>query len=200
MFHLAKPLEIDDDPSFTLSDVDEKLTAARKELEAVQQNAAATRDTHLEEMAKKRLKDRKGDLAAVIQNIKHCEEMKQAFQQMKPITKGMTGGVVSKLIVPNPEVLISPAMYNEVLDTLHFQHVQPFEVLDDQDEVMLVLVRRNKLHLHQAFDTPFTKRKLKDYIGEFGMSRGAQAILDGQFDPNNFENLPTVNYWIKNNI
>eukprot|EP00957_Ditylum_brightwellii_P064954 4927583-Ditylum_brightwellii.AAC.1 len=102
MFHLVKPLEIDDDPSLTLSDVDKKLTAARKELKAVQQNAAVTRDTHLEEIAKKRLKDRKGDLAAVIQNIKHCEEMKQAFQQMKPITKGMPGSVVSKLIMPNP--------------------------------------------------------------------------------------------------
>eukprot|EP00957_Ditylum_brightwellii_P059336 4504509-Ditylum_brightwellii.AAC.1 len=71
-------------------------------------------------MTKKCLKDRKGDLAAVIQNIKRCKEMKQAFQQMKPITKGFTGGVVSKLIVPNPEALTSPATYKEILDTLNF--------------------------------------------------------------------------------
>eukprot|EP00957_Ditylum_brightwellii_P063202 4797513-Ditylum_brightwellii.AAC.1 len=109
MFHLAKPLEIDDDPSLILSDVNKKLSAARKELKAVHQNAAATRNTYLEEMAKKRIKDRKGDLAAVIQNVKHCEEMKHAFQQMKPITKGMTGSVVSKLIVPNLKALTSPA-------------------------------------------------------------------------------------------
>eukprot|EP00957_Ditylum_brightwellii_P133682 10192337-Ditylum_brightwellii.AAC.1 len=131
-------------------------------------------------MVKRRLKDGKGNLAAVIQNIKHFKEMKQAFQQMKPITKGMTGGVVSELIVPNPEALSSPAMYDEVLDTLQFQHAQPFKVLDDQDEVMSTLVRWNKLHLHQASDTPFAKKELEDYIGEFSISCGAQEILDGQ--------------------
>eukprot|EP00957_Ditylum_brightwellii_P016604 1248190-Ditylum_brightwellii.AAC.1 len=109
-------------------------------------------------MAKCRLKDGKGDLAAVIQNIKHCEEMKQAFQQMKLITKGITGGVDSKLL---------------------FQHAQPFKVLDDQDEVMLTLVRRNKLHLHQAYDNPFAKKDMQDYIEEFGTERVAQEILDG---------------------
>eukprot|EP00957_Ditylum_brightwellii_P022790 1718633-Ditylum_brightwellii.AAC.1 len=140
MFHFAKPLKIEDDPSFTLSDVDKKLTAARNELITVQKNAAATRDTHLEEITKRCLKDGKGDMAAVIQNIKHCKEIKKVFQQMKLITKGMTGDVVSELIVPNPEALSSPAMYDEVLDTLHFQHAQPFKVLDDQDEVMSALV------------------------------------------------------------
>eukprot|EP00957_Ditylum_brightwellii_P179333 13661725-Ditylum_brightwellii.AAC.1 len=112
--------------------------------------------------------------------------MKQAFQQMKLITKRMAGGVVSKLVVPNPEALTSPAMYNEVLD--------------DQDEVMSVWVQQNKLHLRQEFDTPFTKKELKDYVGKCGPYRGAQAIFDGQFVPNNFEKLPAVNYWIKNNI
>eukprot|EP00957_Ditylum_brightwellii_P007561 572162-Ditylum_brightwellii.AAC.1 len=60
--------------------------------------------------------------------------MKHAFQQMKPITKGVIGGVVSKLLVPNPEVLSSPAMYDEMWDSLQLQHAQPFAVLDDQDE------------------------------------------------------------------
>eukprot|EP00957_Ditylum_brightwellii_P129317 9865187-Ditylum_brightwellii.AAC.2 len=85
-------------------------------------------------MAKRQQKNRKGDLAAVIQNIKHCEEMKQVFQQMKPITKGIMVGVVSEFFMPNPEALISSAMYDEVLDSLKFQHEQPFKVLDDQDE------------------------------------------------------------------
>eukprot|EP00957_Ditylum_brightwellii_P137710 10498414-Ditylum_brightwellii.AAC.1 len=87
--------------------------------------------------------------------------MKQVFQQMKLITKGMTGGV--------------------------FQYAQPFKVLDDQNEVMSVLAQWNKLHLHQAFDTPFAKKKLKDYIGEFSTSCGVQEIHDGQFHPNNFK-------------
>eukprot|EP00957_Ditylum_brightwellii_P192274 14636727-Ditylum_brightwellii.AAC.1 len=98
--------------------------------------------------------------------------MKQAFQQMKQITKGMTGSVVSELKVLNPEALTSPSMY--------YERAQPFKVLDHQDEGMSVLVQQNKLHLHQEFDTPFTKKELKDYIGEFVTSCGAQEILDGQ--------------------
>eukprot|EP00957_Ditylum_brightwellii_P178009 13559151-Ditylum_brightwellii.AAC.1 len=41
MFHLAKHLEITDDPSLTRTEVDERLTNARKELRLVQLNAAA---------------------------------------------------------------------------------------------------------------------------------------------------------------
>eukprot|EP00957_Ditylum_brightwellii_P171030 13019782-Ditylum_brightwellii.AAC.1 len=52
MFHLAKALDINDDPSLTLPEVDKRLTEARKTLKLVQCNAAAFRDTHLEEMAK----------------------------------------------------------------------------------------------------------------------------------------------------
>eukprot|EP00957_Ditylum_brightwellii_P087820 6687937-Ditylum_brightwellii.AAC.1 len=73
--------------------VDRKLTEARKQLKPIQENAVAAIDTHLEEMAKMRLKDSDRDLAEVIKNIKHCEEMKLSFKQMKPITRGATGGV-----------------------------------------------------------------------------------------------------------
>eukprot|EP00957_Ditylum_brightwellii_P153213 11661213-Ditylum_brightwellii.AAC.1 len=116
-------------------------------------------------MVKRRLKDRKGDLAAVIKNIKHCEEMKQDLKQMKPITKGISGRVVKELLVPNSDALSCPATYDEVLESLQFKHAQPLAVLDDQDEVMSALVRRNKLHLHQAYDTPFAQKDMQDYIG-----------------------------------
>eukprot|EP00957_Ditylum_brightwellii_P053253 4037967-Ditylum_brightwellii.AAC.1 len=52
MFHLAKALDINDDPSLTLPELDKWLTEARKTLKLVQRNAAAFQDTHLEEMAK----------------------------------------------------------------------------------------------------------------------------------------------------
>eukprot|EP00957_Ditylum_brightwellii_P160923 12251830-Ditylum_brightwellii.AAC.1 len=130
MFHLAK----DDDPSLTLHEVDKLLTEARKTLKLVQRNDAAFWDTHLEKMAKRQLKDRKGNLAAVIQNIKHRKEMKEAFKQMKPITKGISGEVVKELLIPNPDALSCPATYDEVLESLQFKHAQPLVVLDDQDE------------------------------------------------------------------
>eukprot|EP00957_Ditylum_brightwellii_P089222 6794607-Ditylum_brightwellii.AAC.1 len=60
--------------------------------------------------------------------------MKQVLQQMKSITKGITGGTISELLVPNPEALSSSAMYNDVLESLQFQHAQPFKALDDQDK------------------------------------------------------------------
>eukprot|EP00957_Ditylum_brightwellii_P201201 15324539-Ditylum_brightwellii.AAC.5 len=121
MLCLAELLEIKDDPSITLFKIDRYLTAARKALKLIEKNVAATRDTHLEELAKHWLKDGKGYLVAVIQNTQHCTEMKQAFQQMKPITKGITGGVVSELLIPNPEALTSPAMYDDVLEALQCQ-------------------------------------------------------------------------------
>eukprot|EP00957_Ditylum_brightwellii_P107137 8174143-Ditylum_brightwellii.AAC.2 len=41
---------------------------------------------------------------------------------------------------------------------------------------------------------------MQDYIGEFGTERGAQEILDGKFDPNQFKNLQAVNFWRKDNL
>eukprot|EP00957_Ditylum_brightwellii_P035624 2700752-Ditylum_brightwellii.AAC.1 len=120
MFHLAKLLEIEDDPGLTLPEIDKHLTAARKALKKAQTNSAKLRDTHLEELANKQLKDGKGNLESVIKNIKHCKEMKLAFKQMKPITKGILGGVVNTLLVPNPVALSSPAIYNNVVDSLKF--------------------------------------------------------------------------------
>eukprot|EP00957_Ditylum_brightwellii_P050682 3842367-Ditylum_brightwellii.AAC.1 len=139
-------------------------------------------------------------MAVTIKNIQHCEEVKQAFRNMKPITKGISGGVVDKLLVPNPEILSSSAIYSDVLATLDFVHAQPYITLDDQDEVMLTLIQRNKLHLHQAFDTPFAKTEMQEYIGENGIGLGTKDILGGNFNSNNFNNLPAVNYWIKYNL
>eukprot|EP00957_Ditylum_brightwellii_P127116 9691584-Ditylum_brightwellii.AAC.1 len=49
---------------------------------------------------------------------------------------------------------------------------------------MSSLIKRNKLHLNQAFDAPFVNDPTKDYIGEFEMSSSANNILDGNFDLN----------------
>eukprot|EP00957_Ditylum_brightwellii_P063263 4801336-Ditylum_brightwellii.AAC.1 len=57
---------------------------------------------------------------------------------------------------------------------------------------MSILLKQNNLHLHQAFDTPFTSRLLKDCIGNFSIGEGAQKILDGDFDPILEENLPAL--------
>eukprot|EP00957_Ditylum_brightwellii_P186782 14222483-Ditylum_brightwellii.AAC.1 len=110
---IATLLEVVDDPSHTISEIDKNLTAARKTLKLVQENAAAARDTHLEAFTKQRLKSSSGDMAATINNIKHCKELKQAFQNISPIKKGIIGGVVRKQTVPNPEALKSPAMYDK---------------------------------------------------------------------------------------
>eukprot|EP00957_Ditylum_brightwellii_P075803 5761211-Ditylum_brightwellii.AAC.1 len=65
---------------------------------------------------------------------------------------------------------------------------------------MTNLIRQNKLHLHQAFDTPFASSPMKECIGENGTGQGAKEILEGKFNPNKFNNLPAVNYWIKHHL
>eukprot|EP00957_Ditylum_brightwellii_P054803 4153025-Ditylum_brightwellii.AAC.1 len=65
---------------------------------------------------------------------------------------------------------------------------------------MSTLVNCNKLYLHQACDTPLAKKDMQDYIGEHRTGEGAREILAGNFDPNSFDNLSAVNYWIKNNL
>eukprot|EP00957_Ditylum_brightwellii_P112917 8610202-Ditylum_brightwellii.AAC.1 len=99
---LATFLDVEDDASLPMYEIDKRLTEARKALKVVQENAMAARDTHLEELARHRMSTNSGDIAAAIKNIKHCEELKQAFQNIKPIKKGRTGGMVNKLLVPNP--------------------------------------------------------------------------------------------------
>eukprot|EP00957_Ditylum_brightwellii_P143569 10937809-Ditylum_brightwellii.AAC.2 len=91
-------------------------------------------------------------------------------------------------------------MYPDIITKLEFEHAVPYLTMDNQDEVMSTLIKTNKLYLHQVFDTPFVKKGIQDYIGENGMEQGAKEILEGNFDPDDFDNLPAVNYWIKNNL
>eukprot|EP00957_Ditylum_brightwellii_P010436 789496-Ditylum_brightwellii.AAC.1 len=59
------------------------------------------------------------------------------------------------------------------------------------------LLSRNKLHLHQAYKTPFASGPLKEYIGKYGLGVGVQEIIEGNFDPNKSKNMPANNYWLK---
>eukprot|EP00957_Ditylum_brightwellii_P065722 4985332-Ditylum_brightwellii.AAC.1 len=130
-----------------------------------------------------RLKNSDGDLAAVIKNIKHCKKMKLSFKQMKPITKGIIGAEVSEIHVLNPTLILSPAVYDSVIHSLAFEKSETYILLDDKDTVMSWLIARNKLHLHQAFDTPFAQEDMLRYVRKLGTGQGAEDILNGNFDP-----------------
>eukprot|EP00957_Ditylum_brightwellii_P058999 4473892-Ditylum_brightwellii.AAC.1 len=65
---------------------------------------------------------------------------------------------------------------------------------------MSTLLRKNKLHLHQAWDTPCTCGEVKQYLGDYGLGQGAQDIIEGNFNPNIAENLPVLNQWLRHNI
>eukprot|EP00957_Ditylum_brightwellii_P194822 14840588-Ditylum_brightwellii.AAC.1 len=62
--------------------------------------------------------------------------MKLSFKQMKPITKGVTGGVVSEIHVLNPTLISSLAVYDSAIHSLAFENAETYTVLDDQDTVM----------------------------------------------------------------
>eukprot|EP00957_Ditylum_brightwellii_P186241 14178314-Ditylum_brightwellii.AAC.1 len=105
---------------------------------------------------------------------------------MKPIIKGETGGIVSYIKEPIP--IESRSIYPETLSVLGYEDA--YRDIYDNNDVMSKLLIRNKLHLNQAWDTPCAQGPLQDYIGDYGTGVGAKDILNGNFDPNKFVNLP----------
>eukprot|EP00957_Ditylum_brightwellii_P110267 8410140-Ditylum_brightwellii.AAC.1 len=136
-----------------------KLTTARKALHKAQQNAAALRNNYLEEMAQMQVENKKTDIATIIKNIRHCEEVKSSFRILRSISKGQQGSTVSHILVRDN--LASNSMYDEVSMGLGFQPA--WVPMDDDDRVMSALLMRNKLHLHQAWETPCALGAIKDY-------------------------------------
>eukprot|EP00957_Ditylum_brightwellii_P140740 10721374-Ditylum_brightwellii.AAC.1 len=59
------------------------------------------------------------DIATIIKNIQHQEEVKSSFRMMRPISKGQQGSAVSSILVPDE--LECSSMYDEVLMGLGFK-------------------------------------------------------------------------------
>eukprot|EP00957_Ditylum_brightwellii_P177400 13512634-Ditylum_brightwellii.AAC.1 len=131
------------------------------------------------------------NIAAIIKNIKHREEVHGAFASLFYASKGGQAGCISYIKIPNP-ICNHAAMYEKTISALGFQH--PWRDVDDSDNIMDHLLTCNKLHLHQAWETPFTTGPLKEYIGNYGLGQGATKILEEDFDPNKNKNIPAVNY------
>eukprot|EP00957_Ditylum_brightwellii_P184979 14087451-Ditylum_brightwellii.AAC.1 len=51
--------------------------------------------------------------------------------------------------------------------------------MDDDNQVLSTLLLQNKLHLHQAWETPCAWVVIKDYLGDYGLGHGAKEILEG---------------------
>eukprot|EP00957_Ditylum_brightwellii_P080065 6089553-Ditylum_brightwellii.AAC.1 len=100
---------------------------------------------------------------------------------MRPISKGNQGGAVSSILAPG-----------------RFQH--EWAPINNDYQVMSMLLKHNKLHLHQSYDTSCASDQIKDYTGPYGLSAGAKDILKGNFDSNIAANLPTVNHCQKHHI
>eukprot|EP00957_Ditylum_brightwellii_P050820 3853217-Ditylum_brightwellii.AAC.1 len=97
------------------------------------------------------------EIATIVKNIRHREEDRHSFQLLHPISKGTQGGVVSSIIVPAE--LKSLAIYDDVSSSLCF--ASNWISVDNDDEVTAQLILCYKLHLHQAWDTPFATGPLK---------------------------------------
>eukprot|EP00957_Ditylum_brightwellii_P013801 1039838-Ditylum_brightwellii.AAC.1 len=173
-----------------------KLTTARKALHNAQQNSAALRDDYLEETAQMQVENNKTDIATIIKNIRHCEEVKSSFKILCSILKGQQGGAVSHILMRDH--LESNSMYDEVLIGLGFQPA--WVPMDDNNWVMSALLMQNKLHLHEAWETLYAQGAIKDYLGEYGRGHGAKEILEGKFDLNIAANMPALNHWFQHNI
>eukprot|EP00957_Ditylum_brightwellii_P143206 10911596-Ditylum_brightwellii.AAC.1 len=62
------------------------------------------------------------------------------------------------------------------------------------------LLSKNKLQLHQAYETPFASGSLKDFIGKYGFGAKAQEIIEGNFDHIKSKNIPAVDCWLKHHV
>eukprot|EP00957_Ditylum_brightwellii_P068333 5187377-Ditylum_brightwellii.AAC.1 len=138
----------------------------------------------------------KSDIATIIKNIRHCEEVKRFFRILCSISKGQQGGKASHILVRDN--LANNSMYDKVSMGLGFQLA--WVPMDDDDQVMSALLMWNKLHLHRAWETPCTRGAIKDYLGEYGLGHGAKEILEGNFDSNIAANMPALNHWLQHNI
>eukprot|EP00957_Ditylum_brightwellii_P066120 5015893-Ditylum_brightwellii.AAC.1 len=58
------------------------------------------------------------NIATIVKNIRHHEEVRHSFQLLRPISKGTQGGAVSSILVP--EELQSPTIYDDVSSSLRF--------------------------------------------------------------------------------
>eukprot|EP00957_Ditylum_brightwellii_P162036 12336618-Ditylum_brightwellii.AAC.1 len=65
---------------------------------------------------------------------------------------------------------------------------------------MSSLLLHNKLHLHQAWDTLFANGPLKDYLGTEELGKGAQDILNGEFNLHKADSILAINHWPKHQI
>eukprot|EP00957_Ditylum_brightwellii_P054180 4103673-Ditylum_brightwellii.AAC.1 len=90
LLSLGHSLNIDWEP-MSLPTICSKLTTARKALHKAQQNAAALCDSYLEEMTQLQVESNKTDIATIIKNIRHHEEVKSSFQFLRSISKGQQG-------------------------------------------------------------------------------------------------------------
>eukprot|EP00957_Ditylum_brightwellii_P181693 13841555-Ditylum_brightwellii.AAC.1 len=70
------------------------------------------------------------DIAMIVKNIRHHEEVKHSFQLLRPISKGTQGGAVSSILVLAE--LKSPVIYDDVSSSLHF--ASNWISVDDEDE------------------------------------------------------------------
>eukprot|EP00957_Ditylum_brightwellii_P109774 8372464-Ditylum_brightwellii.AAC.1 len=77
-----------------------KLTCSCKDLEKAQKQAAELRDEYSEEMAMLQVTHSNTDLAMIIKNIRHREEVKYLFKVIFLIAKGEEGGTVLYSKVP----------------------------------------------------------------------------------------------------
>eukprot|EP00957_Ditylum_brightwellii_P112717 8592373-Ditylum_brightwellii.AAC.1 len=113
-----------------LEKVCSNLTRAQKELKTAQQNAEALQDEYLEEMAQFQIMHNNTDIAPIIKNMHHHEEVKQLFNIMRPISKGQQGGAVSYDLAPDE--LESMTIYVDVFPGLAFKSA--WIPIDDQDQ------------------------------------------------------------------
>eukprot|EP00957_Ditylum_brightwellii_P101752 7754421-Ditylum_brightwellii.AAC.1 len=160
---LGTTLNIQDNLA-NISETTKRLHSARKVLRTSQENAAHLRDAFLEIMAQMYTTSGNTNIALILKNLQHCKEVWISFSLLRFAARGEVAGYISTIKIPEP-IQPNSAVYPDTISSLNFQ--THWKEIDDLDE-----------------------GPLKDYIGDYGLGKGATEIIEGNFDPNKSENIP----------
>jgi hypothetical protein len=177
--------EDDNDPSWDIDKVLEKLKEARANLKAAQKKHKDNRDVGLrqalekhEETIKETDDPKKAKkAAAAVESIIRKHRTLESYARIRWVTKPNSGGGLQQVDVPKQDEdgnIVRDEEGNEVR-----------EVLLEVEEIHKAILERNRKHFHQADDTTFAggvkNTILYDLIGYTGMSQAARDLVDGTF-------------------
>ena len=166
---LAKKLKITHPLNYSLEDMKEKRTEARKSYDRLKPNSREIRDNWLLKLADWRAKSDEIEAERIIKSIRRIEEIRDVHRKIIYARGKINASGTAKLIIPNTD---GPGS----------------EEITDKEKIEDILMRTNKSKFQQAADTPFVNSPLVEDFGPRGLTVESENILTGTYSiPNDLD-------------